>query len=154
MEHKISPVELGELSPVKSKRAIPSKVAIGKSSPVKFFPFTKQEFNPQQVSLSPAAVIHPQTRLLLQISGSSAEHLFPTESFSHQFIPPVELSSSAGLFSQSSSFTILSENEEFNIFFLQQQSGIYFPQLEIVIKNITYIMIQAYTHDTIQSHLY
>ena len=54
-------------------------------------------------SLSPATVIHPQPRLFLQINRSSSRvSLFPTESFSRQFIL------------KSSSVVTPSENEELN----------------------------------------
>ena len=77
---------------------------------------------------------------------SSVEHLFPTETFSRHFIPPAELSSPAGLFSQTSSSTISGRNGEFNSF-LQQQSEIYFPQLK---TSHFHTSLHAYaSHDTI-----
>ena len=84
---------------------------------------------PKKSSLSPATVIHPQLSLFLQINRSSSRVCPSHRVISSSVYSPAELSSPAGLFSQSYSFTIPSGNEEFNSF-LQQQSGIYFPQLK------------------------
>ena len=128
---KASPVELGEsspaelkgLSPLESKRLSPVKPQLKDHPPAESFPFTNKKFNPQQDSVSPATVIHPQLNLSAE---SSVEHVLPRV-ISLSVYSPAELSSPAGLFSQSSLFTTPSGNEEFSSF-LQQQSGIYFPQ--------------------------
>ena len=63
------------------------------------------------------------------ISGIFSRASPPHRLISSSVYSPTELSSPAGLFSQSPSFSIPSGNEESNSI-LQQLSGIYFPQLK------------------------
>ena len=134
MEYKkLSPVEFeesssvdsGRLSPVESKRLFPVK--------------SQLENYPQWSSFFSQTGIQSPTGFIITSSGNSSpaefiDGILNRASLPHRVILSsvyslVELSSPAGLFSQSSSFTIPNRNEESNSF-LQQQSGIYFPQLK------------------------
>ena len=134
---EFSSVEAGGLSPVEPKRLSPIE-------PKRLFPLkSRLENHPQRSSFLSQTEIQSPTGFIItsndnsspakvissKSTGPLAEYILPTESFPRQFTPQRKLSSPAGLFSQSSSFTIPNGNEEFNSF-LQQQSGIYFPQLK------------------------
>ena len=118
-------MEFEELSPVESKRSFPVK--------------SQLENHPHQSLFLSQTEIQSPTSFIITSNGNSSPVEFISGTLNRASLPhrvilssiysPTELSSYAGLFSQSSSFTISSRNETFNSF-LQQRSGIYFPQIK------------------------
>ena len=119
---RLSPIESKILSPIESKRLSPVKSQLKRSSQRSSFLSQIETQSPTGFSIASNGNLPPAEF----ISGILSRACPPHRVISSSVYSPAELSSPAGLFSQSSSFTIPSGNEEFNSF-LQQQSGIYFP---------------------------
>ena len=125
---KASPMEFGESSPVDFGRLSPAKLkGLSPLESNRLFPVKSQlKDHPQRSSLLSQTEFKSPAGLNITSNGNSSPAEFISGILSRAPLPhkvislsvysPTELSSPAGLFSQSSSFAIPSGNEEFNFF--------------------------------------